>query len=1102
MPEVTNAKYYAFISYSHSDDKWGAWLHKGLESYHPPKSIIGKSNRDGVVPKTLAPIFQDIHELPTASDLGAMIKDALEQSRYLIVICSPASAKSIWVNEEILTFKRLGKANRILAIIVDGEPNATTIPGQEHLECFPPALRFNLDDEGNLSDQPAEPIAADARDNKGGKKNALLKLIAGVLGVNFDDLVQREKKRQQKRRLAMLLTACIAVIAAIVVWFTLQQEQQKAFQAKVDKLTTEAVEALDSGDLRTAMTKLSAALPSNLTETDTPVLKRTLAVLNRANFLQKQLSSISVDTSIVKMQVLNNGNLLTQNQKGNVLLYDANSKLIHEFAGVTKTSPLLSANYHINNAQTLLTLSVINNEPVKVKDDIRYLDVFRSRTYQLNNAKIISSVTKQVIDIPNGLISTYGAGRDKYYLNDGHYYLALHETYLGEEPTETQLLSVNTKTGEYKVSARINAKLSSLIYVEGVGVIADTRPNSTEKKNVGGLFILREGSDTFIELLPRNTVKACNAGKPAKESELTGKTIKSPRYSVTKDKKHLVLLVTDIAGYASHCMQSWELSDLNPSSLIALDSFYELTGNERKIAERVIDLDPPLYRLHERRLKSLTNNKVHTQSADSNSYASADPYESILSISVKTSKDYVLKGHAAKITSLAFNDKNGVLYSAGEDLAIKSWAIQSGAQITDNNLNYLNGIQVAELSVLSQQSEYDDQQKKQRFSYVISPINVSSDNTAFSKSTSIDFLLGEKKQLEAKLLVRGKRLGIVVNKNLGFRIVKKGEASSQKPLPKNTYHLYDTENGSNIATIQHDLFVYQYPVIIHDLAYFPIDGKFMSLNLNDGTTQSTNLADGYTVNEVLKHGNKLLLIADNDQDDDPDKRIQRFYLVEPKASATPRLIAEYKAQAIEIVQDVQQQRTLLKVDVSYKENILSLIDTAGNERRLKLEHDDVYGTNYILSTNKDIIYLINDNKSVAAFNYEGTPLAVTYSTQRWYQPRLFHDEQYVIDDDSLLSISDKPVCDKVDKINGYIAVSNNEQFIAIANETTKIYDLNVCEIVREFSVNPSSDSMAISDDGHFSYAYEGELIQQPVKQSISDNIMQLLRWRAQNPAQP
>ena len=74
-----------------------------------------------------------------------------------IVICSMASAKSHWVNEEIKAFKRLGRSDRIFSLIVDGEPYSTGKEGIEQYECFPPALRFKLGEDGELSDEPPPP---------------------------------------------------------------------------------------------------------------------------------------------------------------------------------------------------------------------------------------------------------------------------------------------------------------------------------------------------------------------------------------------------------------------------------------------------------------------------------------------------------------------------------------------------------------------------------------------------------------------------------------------------------------------------------------------------------------------------------------------------------------------------------------------------------------------------------------------------------------------------------------------------------------------------------------------------------------------------------
>lgn len=216
-------KYRAFLSYSHRDARWGAWLHKALESYRPPRQLIGSLSERGPVPKRLVPIFRDREELASATDLSAVINEALRLSACQIVICSPSAAQSRWVNEEILAFKRLGRDGRIFCLIVDGEPNASDDPTRAREECFPPALRFRLGADGQLTSERSEPMAADARTGKDGRAHAKLKLIAGVLGVGFDALRQRELHRRQRRLMAtaaaalvgMLITSGLATAALI-----------------------------------------------------------------------------------------------------------------------------------------------------------------------------------------------------------------------------------------------------------------------------------------------------------------------------------------------------------------------------------------------------------------------------------------------------------------------------------------------------------------------------------------------------------------------------------------------------------------------------------------------------------------------------------------------------------------------------------------------------------------------------------------------------------------------------------------------------------------------------------------------------------------------
>ncbi len=209
-------KYWAFISYSHADEEWAKWLHKSIETYRVPRKIVGRETAQGQISRRLFPVFRDREELPGASDLGGKLQDALTKSRSLIVICSPKSAVSKWVNEEVKTYKSFGHVGRVFCLITDGEPNAA--PDSGLLECFPPAVRFQVTPEGQVTTEPAEPIAADARSGKDGKTNALLKVLSGVMGVGYDELRRRERQRQRQRRMRFAALGVLALFLMAVVY--------------------------------------------------------------------------------------------------------------------------------------------------------------------------------------------------------------------------------------------------------------------------------------------------------------------------------------------------------------------------------------------------------------------------------------------------------------------------------------------------------------------------------------------------------------------------------------------------------------------------------------------------------------------------------------------------------------------------------------------------------------------------------------------------------------------------------------------------------------------------------------------------------------------
>lgn len=204
-------RYWAFISYSHADEAVATWLHRALETYRLPSKLVGTAPGGVEIPQRLFPIFRDRDELASAGSLGEKIHDALAHAESLIVIASRKSATSHWVNEEIRVFKALGKGQRVFCVIADGEPYASD-QGAAEQECFPKALRYEVGSDGQLSEQRAEPIAADLRSGKDGKRAALLKIVAGILNIGLDALKQRDLQRRQRRLTAIAVAAVAASI--------------------------------------------------------------------------------------------------------------------------------------------------------------------------------------------------------------------------------------------------------------------------------------------------------------------------------------------------------------------------------------------------------------------------------------------------------------------------------------------------------------------------------------------------------------------------------------------------------------------------------------------------------------------------------------------------------------------------------------------------------------------------------------------------------------------------------------------------------------------------------------------------------------------------
>ena len=239
--------YLAFLSYSHADEELAAWLHEQLEEFRVPRRLVGKVTEHGPIPRRLKPIFRDQGELAASDDLTDEIEEALAGSRFLVVLCSPAATRSRWTNREIETFKRYHPEGCILAAVVDGEPFASEIKGREEEESFPPALRQKFDRLGRPTGRKAEPLAADLRQDGDERRVGFLKLVAGMLGVGLDELIQRETTRRHRRLAWITAASLIGMLFAIALAVTAIQARDAA---RDQRREAEGLVAFMVGDLK------------------------------------------------------------------------------------------------------------------------------------------------------------------------------------------------------------------------------------------------------------------------------------------------------------------------------------------------------------------------------------------------------------------------------------------------------------------------------------------------------------------------------------------------------------------------------------------------------------------------------------------------------------------------------------------------------------------------------------------------------------------------------------------------------------------------------------------------------------------------------------
>lgn len=207
--EEFDRRYSAFISYRHvaRDRQWAKWLVETLESYRTPKALVKKG-----FAARIGPMYRDEDENPASAELGDQIEKALAASDTLIVVASRDTPGSSWIDREVRLFQEMGKGDRILVLLVDGDP----------AQSYPPSL---------LRDPDKEPIAADVRLREDEperllKHRAKLRIAAALLRCAYDDLAQRDRQRTRRRRTSIGAGSAVALLLAGLTVFGIAQQRE------------------------------------------------------------------------------------------------------------------------------------------------------------------------------------------------------------------------------------------------------------------------------------------------------------------------------------------------------------------------------------------------------------------------------------------------------------------------------------------------------------------------------------------------------------------------------------------------------------------------------------------------------------------------------------------------------------------------------------------------------------------------------------------------------------------------------------------------------------------------------------------------------------
>lgn len=374
-------EYYAFISYKREDEKWAKWLQDKLEHYRFPTNLNGRTD----LPKNIRPTFRDVTDL-SPEPLEQAINNALLNSEWLIVICSPRSAKSPWVCKEAQTFIDIGRADHIIPFVIEGNPFSTDTA----TECYPEAL-LNLTGSKEL-------LAANI--NEMGRDAAAIKVVARMFGLKFDTLWQRHERTQKRRknRIIAVLLFLFFIACGIAGWMINKDWEMMKMQARV--VAKQADLLISNGDSYTARLICLDVLPSEWIWKYWP---------NRPFVPEVETAlrnSIKHETAIfkgIKASISPDGKKIAAvSQEGHIMIYNSSNGAL-EFCSEVETQYSHSQVWSLGFCDNGKLLAYTMDKTLKIRD------VATGRLLHTIESEYISDTFFSSSFSPNGSLIAVGA---------------------------------------------------------------------------------------------------------------------------------------------------------------------------------------------------------------------------------------------------------------------------------------------------------------------------------------------------------------------------------------------------------------------------------------------------------------------------------------------------------------------------------------------------------------------------------------------------------------------------------------------------------------------------------------------------------------------